>query len=215
MNRLVTVSREYGSGGRLIGAKIADRLGVPIYDRELIDLAVEKSGLSREIIESAELQAKSGFAYSLSNSLGLGAGLTTEPYSINEELFSTQFEIIEQIGKTGEGVIIGRCADYILNSIPDVTNVFIYGEPEDRIRRCANDYGKTEEEAKKRIIAYDKARADYYNYHTCQKWGDYRNYNLMVNSSFMGEDEIADLVVQFVKNRKLKVAEGEDHDQKK
>ena len=79
MNRLVTVSREYGSGGRLIGAKIADRLGVPIYDRELIDLAVEKSGLSREIIESAELQAKSGFAYSLSNSfiiskysLGLG-----------------------------------------------------------------------------------------------------------------------------------------------
>lgn len=215
MNRLVTVSREYGSGGRLIGAKIADRLGVPIYDRELIDLAVEKSGLSREIIESAELQAKSGFAYSLSNSLGLGAGLTTEPYSINEELFSTQFEIIEQIGKTGEGVIIGKCADYILKSIPDVTNVFIYGEPEDRIRRCVNDYGKTEEDAKKGIIAYDKARANYYNYHTCQKWGDYRNYNLMVNSSFMGEDEIADLVVQFVKNRKLKVAEGEDHDQKK
>lgn len=212
MKVLVTISREYGSGGRLIGAKVADKLGIPIYDRELIDLAVEKSGLSREIIESAELQAKSGFAYSLSNAFGLGAGLATEAYSINEDLFSTQFDIIEQIGKTGEGVIVGRCADYILNSIPNVTNVFICGELKDRVHRCVKDYGESEEEARKKIADYDKARANYYSYHTCQKWGDYHNYNLMINSSFMDEDEIAELVVQFVKNRKMKVMEGESHE---
>lgn len=212
MKRLITISREYGSGGRLIGAKVADKLEIPIYDRELIDLAVERSGLSREIIESAELQAKSGFAYSLANSFDFGIGISPEPSSIDEELFTTQFEIIEQIGKTGEGVIIGRCADYILKNIPNVTNIFICGEPEDRIRRCVENYGETHEDAKKRIADYDKARANYYNYHTCQRWGDYHNYNLMINSSFMDEDAIADLIVEFVKNRKMKVVEGENHE---
>lgn len=201
MKPLVTVSREYGSGGRIIGAKIAERLGVPIYDKELIDLAAEKSGLSKEIVESAELKAKSGFTYSLSSAINLGPGIAYENYSINETLFNAQFDVVEQIGQLGEGVIVGRCADYVLKDIPNVTNIFIYGELEDRVRRCVEDYGDDPESVKKKIATYDKARANYYNYHTCRKWGDYRNYNLMVDSSYMGEGEIADLVVQFVKTR--------------
>ena len=102
------------------------------------------------------------------------------------------------------GVIVGRCADYILKDIPNVTNIFVYGELDDRIKRCVELYGDDPAGVEKKIATYDKARANYYSYHTCQKWGDYRNYNLMIDSSYMGEDEIADLVVQFVKTRRIK-----------
>ena len=185
MKKLVTVSREYGSGGRQISAMIAEKLGVPCYDKEIIDIAVKKSGLSREVIESAELRAKSAFTYTLSSAMVFGDNIYREPISMNEKLFLTQFDIIEQIGELGEGVIVGRCADYILKNIPNVTNVFIYAELPDRVKRCVEVYGDDPEEVRKKITTYDKARANYYNYHTCQKWGAYENYNLSINSSYI------------------------------
>ena len=111
MKKLVTISREYGSGGRIIGRLVAEKLGVPFYDKEIIDMAVEKSGLSREIVETAELRAKSSFSYSLSSAMNFGEGIMSEPVSVNEKLFITQFDVINQIGEQGEGVIVGRCAD--------------------------------------------------------------------------------------------------------
>ncbi|MGN8729231.1 AAA family ATPase [Hornefia butyriciproducens] len=201
MKKLVTVSREYGSGGRQISAMIAEKLGVPCYDKEIIDIAVKKSGLSREVIESAELRAKSAFTYTLSSAMVFGDNIYREPISMNEKLFLTQFDIIEQIGELGEGVIVGRCADYILKNIPNVTNVFIYAELQDRVKRCVEVYGDDPEEVRKKIATYDKARANYYNYHTCQKWGAYENYNLSINSSYISEEAAADLVVDFVKTR--------------
>lgn len=204
MKKLVTVSREYGSGGRRIGAMIAEKLGVPVYDKEIIDIAVAKSGLSREVIESAELKAKSAFTYTLSSAMVYGDSMYRDPISMNEKLFLTQFDIIEQIGELGEGVIIGRCADYVLKNIPNVTNVFIHAEVPDRIRRCVEEYGDDPETVKKKIATYDKARANYYNYHTAQKWGAFENYNVSINSSYMEEEQIADLIVDYVKNRKYK-----------
>ena len=211
MKKLLTISREYGSGGRLIGGIVAEKLGVPLYDKQLIDIACEKSGLSREIIEQAELRAKSSFSYTLSSVMGLGEGVAGEGISMNEKLFLTQFDIIEQIGELGEGVIVGRCADYILKDIPDVTNVFIYAELPERIKRCVEIYGDDPDEVKKKIQTYDKARGNYYNYHTCQKWGDFRNYNLSINTSYISEEAAADLIVEFVKTRNYGVRE-ENHE---
>lgn len=202
MKKLVTISREYGSGGRLIGRMVAEKLGVPFYDKEIIDMAVEQSGMSRDLVESAELRAKSSFSYSLSSAMNFGDGIMTEPVSVNEKLFITQFHVITNIGEKGEGVIVGRCADYVLKDLPGVTNIFIHAELEDRINRCIEKYGVKPEEVKDTIRTYDKARANYYNYHTCQKWGDYKNYNLSLNSSFMEEEEIANLIVEYVNKRK-------------
>ncbi len=201
MRKLVTISREYGSGGRKIGKILAEKLGVPLYDKEIIDLAVEKSGLSREIIETAELRAKSSFSYSLSSAMSFGEGYIGDNVSLNEKLFITQVDVINQIASMGEGVIVGRCADYILREMPGVTNVFIHAELEDRIRRSIDEYGADPQKAKSIVQTYDKARANYYNYHTCQKWGEYSNYNLSINSSYITEEEAANLIVSYIETR--------------
>ena len=204
MKKLVTISREYGSGGRIIGRLVAERLGVPFYDKEIIDMAVEKSGLSREIVETAELRAKSSFSYSLSSAMNFGEGMISDAVSVNEKLFITQFDVINQIGETGEGVIVGRCADYILKDMPGVTNIFVYAELEDRVNRCINTYGVEASKAKEMVMTYYKARANYYNYHTCQKWGAFSNYNLAINSSYISEEQAANLIVEYISTRTYK-----------
>lgn len=209
MRPLVTISREYGSGGRIIGKLVAEKLGVPFYDKEIIDLAVEESGFSREMIESAELKAKSSFAYSLASTVSFGESVSGGSLSVNEKLFLAQFDVIKKIGDSGEGVIVGRCADYVLRDTPGVTNVFIYSEMEERIKRCVEVYGDDPAKVKQTIATYDKARQNYYNYHTCQKWGDYRNYNLIINSYCISEEEAADLIVSYVQNRTLAGKEEE------
>lgn len=204
MKKLVTISREYGSGGRIIGRLVANKLGVPFYDKEIIDMAVEQSGLSREILESAELRAKSSFSYSLSSAMNFGEGMISDAVSVNEKLFITQFDVINQIAETGQGVIVGRCADYILKDVPGVTNIFVCGELQDRIDRCINVYGIEADKAEEIVHTYDKARANYYNYHTCQKWGDFHNYNLALNSSYISEEEAANLIVAYMNTRTYK-----------
>ena len=108
MKKLVTISREYGSGGRIIGKILAEKLGVPFYDKEIIDMAVQESGFSREMIESAELKAKSSFAYNLASALNFSEGMSSSPLSVNEKLFLAQFQVIAEIGNKEEGVIVGR-----------------------------------------------------------------------------------------------------------
>lgn len=202
MKKLVTISREYGSGGRIIGKLLADKLKVPFYDKEIIDMAVEQSGYSREVIEGAELKAKSSFAYSLASALSFNEGTTGSVLSVNDRLFLAQFQVIREIGDTGSGVIVGRCADYVLREMPGVTNVFIYAEYEDRLKRAVEKYGDDPEKAEDIISTYDKARQNYYNYHTGMKWGEYKNYNLAINSSYISEEEAANLIVSYIENRR-------------
>lgn len=202
MKKLVTISREYGSGGRIIGKLLAEKLKVPFYDKEIIDMAVEQSGYSREVIEEAELKAKSSFAYSLASALSFNEGTTGSVLSVNDRLFLAQFQVIKEIGDTGSGVIVGRCADYVLREMPGVTNVFIYAEYEDRLKRAVEKYGDDPEKAEDIISTYDKARQNYYNYHTGMKWGEYKNYNLAINSSYISEEEAANLIVSYIENRR-------------
>ncbi len=201
MKKLITISRQYGSGGRIIGKILAEKLGVPFYDKEIIDMAVEASGYSREVIEGAEMKAKSGFAYSLASALSFNEG-SVGTLSVNDRLFLAQFQVIKEIGDTEQGVIIGRCADYVLREKPGVTNVFIYAEMEDRMKRAIESYGDSEENIKNTINSIDKARSNYYNYHTGYKWGDYKNYNLCINSSYITEEEAAELIKDYVEKRK-------------
>ena len=201
MKKLITISREYGSGGRIIGKLLAERLGVPFYDKEIIDMAVEESGFSRELMENAELNAKNSFAYNLASALNFSEGINASPLSVNEKMVLAQFQVISQIGKTNEGVIVGRCADYVLKDMPGVTNVFIHAEVEDRKKRAIEKYGEEPAKIDDIIATYDKARQNYYNYHTCQKWGDYRNYNLSINSSYITEEEAVGLIVDYVERR--------------
>ncbi len=202
MKNLITISREYGSGGREVGKIVAKRLGVPLYIKDIITMAAKESGLSPEVIESAELQAKSSFSYTLSSAVSFGEGFGGEAISMNEKLFLAQFDVITEIGAKGEGVIVGRCADYVLRDDPDVTNVFIYGEKEDKIRRCIEEYGDDEATVEKKMATYDKARRNYYNYHTSRKWGEYKNYDLAINSSLVGEEGAADIICAYLEARR-------------
>ncbi len=202
MKKLVTISRQYGSGGRIIGKMLADKLGVPFYDKEILDLAAEDSGFSRELIEGTELKAKSSFAYNLSSALSFSEGVSGSPLSVNERLFLAQFEAIKKIGSSNEGVIVGRCADYVLRDMPGVTNVFIYAELEDRKKRAAEVYGDDPARVADIIATYDKARQNYYNYHTDQKWGEFKNYNLALNSSYITEEEAAGLIAAYIEHRR-------------
>ncbi|MBF1151310.1 MAG: cytidylate kinase-like family protein [[Eubacterium] sulci] len=204
MGNIITISREYGSGGRMIGRLVAEKLNIPLYDKEIIELASEKSGLSPEIIESAELRAKSSLSYTFASAMTFGEAFAADPVSVDEKLFVAQSEVIRQIADTGEGVIVGRCADYILEDVSGVTNVFIYAEMDDKIKRCVEMYGEDPSKVKKLITDYGKARVNYYSFHTGKKWGSYENYNLAINTSYISDEEAANLIVEYVKRRLYK-----------
>ena len=191
--KLITISREFGSGGRLIGKRLAEKLDIPYYDKELLDRIAEESGFSKELIVEAEKKAKNSFLYSLASAMGTGeAG--PESLSLNERFFLAQFDTIRRIADEGSCVIVGRCADYVLRGIPEATNVFIYAEEADKIKRAVQEYGVPEDSVKKLMKDTDKARANYYSYHTGRKWGDHVNYNLSIDSGYI---EIEDIAVSY------------------
>lgn len=197
---IITISREFGSGGRLIGQKLAEELGVPYYDKELLGRIAEESGFSREMMEEAEKKAKNSFLYSLSSAFGTGES-GPESLSLNERFFLAQFDTIRKVADEGPCVIVGRCADYILRGIPEATNVFVYAEEQDKIKRAVEEYGVPEKEVKKIMHDTDKARANYYNYHTGQKWGEPVNYHLCLDSGYISVDNIVKLILDYIELR--------------
>ena len=194
--KLITISREFGSGGRLIGKRLAEKLYIPYYDKELLDRIAEESGFSKEMIVEAEKKAKNSFLYSLASAMGTGeAG--PESLSLNERFFLAQFDTIRRIADEGSCVIVGRCADYVLRGMPEATNVFIYAEEADKIKRAVQEYGVPEDSVKKLMKDTDKARANYYSYHTGRKWGDHVNYNLSIDSGYIEIEDIVDLIIKY------------------
>lgn len=202
MKKLVTISRQFGSGGRIIGKLVSEKLGVEFYDKEIITLAAEESGLAPDIIEGEELRAKNGFTYGLSSAMGMVDSGLSHSVGINEKIYLAQHRVIEDIGKTGNGVIVGRCADFVLRDIPEVTKVFIYGDKADRVRRVVEEYGHTPSDAEELVRTYDKARENYYNYHTDFKWGNFKTYNMAINSSYIDYEDAANLIIQYIEKRR-------------
>lgn len=199
--KIITISREFGSGGRLIGKRLAEKMGVTFYDKQLLDRIAEESGYSKEMMESAKKKAKNSFLYSLASAMGAGES-GPESLSLNERFFLAQFDTIRKIAEEEDScVIVGRCADYILRGLPYATNVFIYAEESDKIKRAVNEYGVPEDQVKKLMKETDKARANYYAYHTGRKWGEPINFNLCIDSGYLEIEDIVDLIISYAEKQ--------------
>ncbi len=192
-NRIITISREFGSGGRFIGEEVAKKLGIAYYNEKLIDQIAQQSGLSPEYIEeNAELSPKKGFfAYAFS-----GRDLTGK--SVEDMVYEAQRNVILEIAEKEACVIIGRNADFILKDRDDVVNVFIHGEMPEKIERICRLYDVTESGAVKLINDTDKRRRTNYNFYTEQKWGMARNYTLSLNSSQLGYEKCEKMIMECV-----------------
>lgn len=186
---VVTISREYGSGGRYIGRLIADKLGIKFYDKDLVTKISKKTGLTEEYIENNE-QTRSTLA-----TLG-GTELTNA-----DELFISESQEIEKLADKESCVIIGRCSDFVLKDRDDVLKIFIYSSMEDKIKRAIEFYGVNKEKAEKEIKKIDKLRANHYKYYTEREWKDYSNYDLCINSDNLGVEKSADLICKIIKEK--------------
>jgi len=189
--RIITISREFGSGGRFIGEEVAKKLGVAYYDKDIIGKIVEQSGLSPEYIqENAELSPKKGlFAYAFS-----GRDITGK--SVGDMVYEAQRKIIMEIAEKESCVIIGRNADFILKDRNDVLNVFIHGDMPEKTQRIIDLYNVEEKEAVKMMADTDKRRMTNYNFYTEQKWGKASNYTLCLNSSQLGYDRCERIIME-------------------
>ena len=192
--RIITISREFGSGGRFIGEEVAKKLGIAYYDKNIISQIAEKSGLSPEYIqENAELSPKKGlFAYAFS-----GRDITGK--SVEDMVYEAQRNIILELAQKEPCVIIGRNADYILKDRDDVLNVFIHGDMPEKIKRITGLYNVKEKEAVKMMADTDKRRRTNYNFYTDQNWGKASNYTLCLNSSQLGYDRCEMIIMECVK----------------
>ena len=192
--RIITISREFGSGGRFIGEEVAKKLGIAYYDKNIIGQIAEKSGLSPEYIqENAELSPKKGlFAYAFS-----GRDITGK--SVEDMVYEAQRNIILELSEKEPCVIIGRNADYILKDRDDVLNVFIHGDMPEKIKRITGLYNVKEKEAVKTMADTDKRRRTNYNFYTDQNWGKASNYTLCLNSSQLGYDRCEMIIMECVK----------------
>ena len=188
--RIITISREFGSGGRFIGEEVAKKLGIAYYDREIIGQIAEQSGLSPEYIqENAELSPKKGlFAYAFS-----GRDITGK--SVEDMVYESQRKVILEIAEKESCVIIGRNADFILRDRNDVLNVFIQGDMPEKTQRITHLYNVAEKEAVKMMADTDKRRLTNYNFYTEQKWGKASNYTLCLNSSQIGYDRCEKIIM--------------------
>ena len=192
--RIITISREFGSGGRFIGEEVAKKLGIVYYDKNIISQIAEKSGLSPEYIqENAELSPKKGlFAYAFS-----GRDITGK--SVENMVYEAQRNIILELAEKESCVIIGRNADYILKDRDDVLNVFIHGDMPEKIKRITGLHNVEEKEAVKMMADTDKRRRTNYNFYTDQNWGKASNYTLCLNSSQLGYDRCEMIIMECVK----------------
>jgi cytidylate kinase len=199
-NMVITISREYGSGGRRIGEKVAQRLGVPFYDKKLIGIAAEHSGLSAEFIEDHEQKIHNSFLFNIAVS-GFYAGNVYNKDTLlpEDKLFLTQTKIIRELAETQSCVIVGRCADYILRGHEGAFHAFIYADMASKVNRAVHEYGLDPAKAEAEIKRRDKARANHYNHYTGRSWGEIHNYHLSAHSDYIGAENLAELIVGIAK----------------
>lgn len=205
---IITIGREYGSGGRQIGQEVAKYFGIKCYDKELLEHAANESGICKELFENHDERPTNSFLYSLvmdTYSMGYAsAALSGMP--INHKVFLAQFNAIKQIANEGPCVMVGRCADYALDSYKNHVSIFIYGNLDARIRRVAIRHDLSDAKAKDAILKTDKQRASYYNYYTSKKWGDISSYHLCIDSGILGIDGTVDLLKRFIESRELQLS---------
>ncbi len=187
-NRVITISREFGSGGRTIGKRVAAELGLSCYDNELLQKIAEESGFQENYIKEAGEYAPGGF---LSNAFShRGANLNNADY-----LWRIQYKVISELAEKGPCVIVGRCADYILRDKADCLQIFIHADIKFRAERIVKEYGEREESPEQRLRDKDKRRAAYHRFYTDMKWGHAQNYDITLNSGTLGLDKCVEIIL--------------------
>ncbi len=188
-NRIITISRQFGSGGRTIGKEVAEKLGIPLYDKELIEQIAEESGLAKEYVEEHGESTDAGGWF-------LGAfARDYNGYSNQDKIWFAQCRVIRQLAAEGPCVIVGRCADYILsNEDADLLKVFIHADFDTRAQRIVEVYGESSESPDKRLREKDKRRAAYYEIYTDQKYGEAMNFDLCLDSGTLGLEKCVELI---------------------
>jgi cytidylate kinase/uncharacterized membrane protein len=182
---IITISREFGSGGRYVGRIIADKLGIKFYDKDLVTLVSKEAGLAEEFIEEHEQKREWGSSLN-------------STYNTDDKLFEAETRVIKEIAQKESCVIIGRCADYILKDEKNILKVFVYSDKADKVNRAVKYYDMNEKTAAKEIDKVNKNRAKHYKYYTNQAWGEKENYDLIMNSDLLGVDKTAEVISQIV-----------------
>lgn len=210
-NTIITIGRQFGSGGKEIAEKIGKSLQIPVYDKEMLAVAAKDSGICQELFESHDEKPTNSFLYSLvmdTYSMGYSPNAYMD-MPINHKVFLAQFDAIKKLANKGPCVLVGRCADYALDSYDNCLSVFIHANLDARIRRIARMYDLTDAKAKDMILKADKKRATYYNYYTNKKWGAAESYELCLDSSKLGIEGTTEAILSFltlrnqVTNKKL------------
>ena len=199
-NKIYTIGREFGSGGREVGEKLAAKLGIKLYDKELLQQAAKDSGFCEEIFENHDEKPTNSFLYSLVMDTYSVSGYSAAPFldmPLNHKVFLAQFETIKKIAEKESCVIVGRCADYALSDNPNCINVFIHADLDVRIKNVSRNLNITENKARDIINKTDKQRASYYNYYTSKKWGDSKSYNLSLDAGKLGTDNCVEMILKF------------------
>ena len=199
-NKIYTIGREFGSGGREVGERLAAKLGMKLYDKELLQQAAKDSGFCEEIFENHDEKPTNSFLYSLVMDTYSVSGYSAAPFldmPLNHKVFLAQFETIKKIAEKESCVIVGRCADYALSDNPDCINIFIHADLDVRIKNVSRNLNITENKARDIINKTDKQRASYYNYYTSKKWGDSKSYNLSLDAGKLGTDNCVEMILKF------------------
>ena len=200
MNYIITIGRQFGSGGREIGQRVAANFGVKCYDKELLARAAKDSGLCQEVFENHDEMPTSSFLYNLvmdTYSFGYNSSAYVD-MPVSHKVFLAQFDTIKKLADEGPCIIVGRCADYALSDRKDVIDLFICGDMDVRIKRIMEKYQLNEQQAKDMIIKKDKQRKSYYDYYSSKKWGHVDTYDLSINSSTLGIEGTVNLINQYV-----------------
>ena len=193
---IITIGRQFGCGGKLIAEVLASKLGIPVYDHELIVKAAQESGFSAEFFERSDEKKR---FFSLTSIFTGSYNAETENYMSDKGLFKMQCETIKSIADQGSAIIVGRCSDYVLRDRENTLNVFLTSPLEDRVKRIAETEGLEIDKAEEYVEKQDRNREDYYNYYTFGNWGVASNYDLCIDSSIAGIEGTADIIIEFAK----------------
>ena len=200
---VITIGRQCGSGGRYVGRLLAEKLGIPFYDKELLSEAAKDSGICEEIFEEHDEKPTRSLLFSLvtgmQNHVSTGSFYMDMP--LNHKIFLAQFAAIRRIAEEGSCVIVGRCAEYVLRDDPDTAFIFVKADMPSKIDRAVKYYGIEADKAEDRIRKADKQRARYYNYYATATWGDVDNYNLVVDTGVLGVEGAVELIAKFLELR--------------
>ena len=203
---IITIGRQFGSGGRYVGRLLAEKLGIPFYDKELLSEAAKQSGICEEIFEEHDEKPTRSLLFSLVTGMQhhMGTGNFYMDMPLNHRIFLAQFDAIRKLAEEGSCVIVGRCADYVLRENPDTVSIFVKADMPSKIQRAVTYYGVEKDKAEDRIRKADKQRASYYNYYATATWGDVDNYDLVVDTGVLGVEGAVELIVKFLELRDTK-----------